>query len=139
MYSSLFNQDDREDVVQELLLFYLKRFYHIPDVDEALVVHALKQYASVLIRGKYRKKDFLNSSFDDLYQSNEDFFVSDRLNFDNSIIFTEILNIANEREKQVIAMVMEGYSLNDISKKLHIHKTTIQKFFEKIRNKVNRF
>lgn len=47
--TSLFNYEDREDLIQDLLLFYLKRFYSIPNLDEALVVHALKQYASNLL------------------------------------------------------------------------------------------
>lgn len=47
--SGLFNCDDTEDLTQEILLFYLKRFYHDPDPDEALVVHSLRQYASNLI------------------------------------------------------------------------------------------
>ena len=45
----LFSYEDKEDLTQELLLFYLKRFYDVPDVDEALVVHALKQYATNLL------------------------------------------------------------------------------------------
>lgn len=35
--TSLFNYEDREDLIQDLLLFYLKRFYSIPNLDEALV------------------------------------------------------------------------------------------------------
>ena len=48
--TGLFNYEDQEDIAQDLLLFYLKKFYEVPDVDEALVVHALKQYASVMIQ-----------------------------------------------------------------------------------------
>lgn len=51
--TSLFNYEDREDLIQDLLLFYLKRFYSIPNLDEALVVHALKQYASNLLAKRY--------------------------------------------------------------------------------------
>ena len=55
----LFSYEDREDILQDLLLFYLKRFYEVPDVDEALVVHAVKRYASDLLIKRYQRRDFL--------------------------------------------------------------------------------
>lgn len=70
--TSLFNYEDREDLIQDLLLFYLKRFYSIPNLDEALVVHALKQYASNLLAKRYHRRDFLCSSLADY--ADEEFF-----------------------------------------------------------------
>lgn len=71
--TSVFNKEDCEDVAQDLLLFYLKRFYTIPDVDEALVVHSLKQYAINLLKKQCNRRDYLNSSLD--YGSfDEEFF-----------------------------------------------------------------
>lgn len=37
-----FGYDDREDIAQDMLCHYLYKFYEIPDVDEALVVHDLR-------------------------------------------------------------------------------------------------
>lgn len=54
----LFSSDDKEDLTQDLLLFYLKRFYEIPDPDEALVVHSIKQYATNLLTQRYHRRDF---------------------------------------------------------------------------------
>lgn len=56
----LFGYEDREDLTQDLLLFYLKRFYVVPNPpDEALVVHGLKQYATNLLVKRYHRRDFL--------------------------------------------------------------------------------
>jgi hypothetical protein len=51
----LFSYEDKEDLTQELLLFYLKRFYDVPDVDEALVVHYIKQYATIFSNSPLKK------------------------------------------------------------------------------------
>ena len=72
--TGLFSYEDKEDIAQDLLLFYLKRFYSIPDVDEALVVHSLRQYASTMIRAKYRCRDYLHSSIEDRELDEECFF-----------------------------------------------------------------
>ena len=73
--TSLFNYEDSEDIAQELLLFYLKRFYTIPDVDEALVVHSLKQYTTNLLKKRCNRRDYLNSSLD--YDTfDEEFFLA---------------------------------------------------------------
>ena len=62
----LFGYEDREDLTQDLLLFYLKRFYVVPNPpDEALVVHGLKQYATNLLVKRYHRRDFLYSSLSD--------------------------------------------------------------------------
>ena len=68
----LFSYEDREDILQDLLLFYLKRFYEVPDADEALVVHAVKRYASDLLIKRYQRRDFLYSSLAD-YDADEEF------------------------------------------------------------------
>ena len=52
----IFSHEDREDLIQELLLFYLKRFYNAHDVDEALVVHSIKQYATNLLTQRYHPR-----------------------------------------------------------------------------------
>lgn len=72
--TNYFNQSEREDLIQEFLLLYLKRFYTIPDVDEALVVHSLKVYTSLLYKKRQRSIYPTSSSLDyDLF--NEDFFL----------------------------------------------------------------
>ena len=132
--TSLFNYEDSEDIAQELLLFYLKRFYTIPDVDEALVVHSLKQYTTNLLKKRCNRRDYLNSSLD--YDTfDEEFFLATQ-DYDN-ITKTTLSMYAeqfDDKEKQIFELLYEGYSANQISATLHIHKRVIRRFVEKLRN-----
>lgn len=69
-----FGYDDREDIAQEMLCHYLYKFYEIPDVDEALVVHDLRQYALHLLDKRKRTRAHLTSPLDS-DQSDGDFFL----------------------------------------------------------------
>ncbi|MBQ8436019.1 MAG: sigma-70 family RNA polymerase sigma factor [Alphaproteobacteria bacterium] len=133
----LFSYEDKEDLTQELLLFYLKRFYDVPDVDEALVVHALKQCATNLLVMRYRRRDFLYSSLAD-FEANEDFSYLNAYTPDNDakLLFMKIWELAEGREKVVVERLLQGDSLDQISREMHMHKKTIYKFFEKIRKKL---
>lgn len=133
----LFLPDDKDDLVQDLLLFYLKRFYHIPNPDEALVVHSIRQYATNLLTQRYHRRDFLYSSLTD-YDVDEEFsFLNSYApDSDTYFLFTKILELAEGREKEVVKRLIQGDSLDQISREMHMHKKTIYKFFEKIRKKL---
>ena len=132
--TSMFTYEDREDIAQELLLFYLKRFYTVPDVDEALVVHSLKQYTINLLKKRCNRRDYLHSSLD--YDTfDEEFFLASH-DYDN-ITRTTLSMYAEQfdaKEKQIFELLYEGYSANQISAALHIHKRVIRRFVEKLRN-----
>lgn len=127
----LFNYDDKEDIAQDLLLFYLRRFYSVPDPDEALVVYALQQYATTLISKRQCRHDFLYSSLED--NSNGDFSFLNYIQFyDNKVFLNEIIQGLNDKEKAICSLVCDGYSMNQISVKLHINKRVVRRFFEKM-------
>lgn len=133
----LFSYEDKEDLTQELLLFYLKRFYDVPDVDEALVVHALKQYATNLLVMRYRRRDFLYSSLAD-FEANEDFSFlnTSDYDFETKVLLREISKMTDGKENKILQMISDGYSINQISANLHIHKRVIRRLFEKLRKKL---
>jgi DNA-directed RNA polymerase specialized sigma24 family protein len=132
----LFSYEDREDILQDLLLFYLKRFYNVPDVDEALVVHSVKLYASDLLVKRYQRKDFLNSSLADYTDEEFFYFKSDEPNYSDRVMITKILEIASDKEKVVIQKILQGNSIEQIARDMHVSKKTIYKFFEKVRKKL---
>ncbi len=132
----LFNYEDREDLLQDLLLFYLKRFYVVPDVDEALVVHALKKYATNLLVKRYHRRDFLYSSLADYTDEEFSYFKVDEPNNSNRNTLAKIWEIATDKEKAVIQRILQGESIDKISREMHISKKTIYKFFEKVRQKL---
>lgn len=132
----LFNYEDREDLTQDLLLFYLKRFYSVPNPDEALVVHALKHYATNLLVQRYHRRDFLYSSLADYADEEFSYFKSENPNVSNQALLTKIWKTASDKEKIVIYKILQGNSIDQISKDLHMSKKTIYKFFEKVRKKL---
>ena len=133
----LFSSDDKEDLTQDLLLFYLKRFYEIPDPDEALVVHSIKQYATNLLIQRYHRRDFLYSSLTD-YEVDEEFsfFKASDYNFETSTLMVDIDRMTDTKEKKILQMIGDGYSINQIVAQMHIHKRVIRRLFEKLRKKL---
>ena len=129
----IFSHEDREDLIQELLLFYLKRFYNAHDVDEALVVHSIKQYATNLLTQRYHRRDFLYSSLAD-YDADEEFSFAE--NTETRLIVSEIMNSAEPKEKEIVKHILCGDSIDQISSDLHVSKKTIYGFFEKMRKKL---
>ncbi len=129
----IFSHEDREDLIQELLLFYLKRFYNAHDVDEALVVHSIKQYATNLLTQRYHRRDFLYSSLAD-YDADEEFSFAE--NTETRLIVSEIMNSAEPKEKEIVKHILCGNSIDQISRDLHVSKKTIYGFFEKMRKKL---
>ena len=132
--TNLFHYNDQEDIVQELLLHYLQRFYSIPNVDEALVVHSLKQYALNMYRKRKRSGAHLTSSLDyELFD--EDFFYCENKDCFTSTEVNEIFDMAaSDKMKLVLRRIMEGESISEISIKYHVSKKTIYSFFKKIKN-----
>lgn len=132
----LFFYEDKEDLLQDLLLFYLKRFYTVPNPDEALVVHALKQYTTNLLVKRYHRRDFLHSSLADYADEEFSYFKSHEANCSDRTVLVKIWEIASDKEKVVIQRVLQGDSIDQISRDIHISKKTIYKFFEKVRKKL---
>lgn len=132
----LFNYEEREDLLHDLLLFYLKRFYSIPNPDEALVVHALKQYATNLLVKRYNRRDFLYSSLADYTDEEFSYLKVSAPYNDNKTILAKVWEIATDKEKTVLKRILAGDSIDKIPKDMHISKKTIYKFFEKVRKKL---
>ena len=133
----LFASDDKEDLTQDLLLFYLKRFYEIPDSDEALVVHSIKQYATNLLTQRYHRRDFLYSSLTDYEVDGEfSFLKASDYNFETNTLMVDIDKMTDAKEKKILQMIGDGYSINQIVAQMHIHKRVIRRLFEKLRKKL---
>jgi len=135
--TSLFLVDDKDDLTQDLLLFYLKRFYQVPDPDEALVVHSIRQYATNLLVQRYRRRDFLYSSLTDYEVNGEfSFLNTSDYDFETKVLLGEISKMTDGKENKILQMISDGYSINQISANLHIHKRVIRRLFEKLRKKL---
>ena len=111
----------------------MKRFYNAHDVDEALVVHSIKQYATNLLTQRYHRRDFLYSSLAD-YDADEEFSFAE--NTETRLIVSEIMNSAEPKEKEIVKCILCGDSIDQISRDMHVSKKTIYGFFEKMRKKL---
>ncbi len=129
----MFNYEDREDLAQDLLLFYLKRFYSIPNLDEALVVHGLKQYATNLLVKRYHRRDFLYSSLADYADEEFSFTGNEKTDDLDRIMLSELPCLLDGKEKLILELIYAGCSANEISTRLHVHKRVIRRLFEKLR------
>lgn len=132
------SMNDKEDLIQDLLLFYVSKFSQkIKDVDEALVVTAIRNYASNLLRSRLRQRLFLHSSLEDLMENGheEDFSYHPEsgLRFENSATLEKIMQSLDEREQRILMMIGDGLSLNEIARQIKVSKNTIYKIFEKIK------
>lgn len=132
MKTNLFSENDKEDVIQDLLLFYIKQFYKKTVPDEAYVVTSIQNQAKILIRTKVRRHFGLFLSLDDLdiQLSAKDEFKSREV----QIMFKQILDMLSEKEKPIILQLASGKSIEEVSRERHVAKITIYKLFEKIRN-----
>jgi len=54
----------------------------------------------------------------------------------NHALLHKIWASADEKEKAVIQKILQGESIDKISREMHISKKTIYKFFEKVRQKL---
>lgn len=88
-----FGYDDREDIAQDLLCHYLQKFYDIPDVDKALVVHALRQYALTLLDKRKRSRAHLTPPPLDSDHSDGDFLCANLSTGGNNLRMLMALNI----------------------------------------------
>lgn len=136
MVSPLFSNDDKEDLVQDFLLFYLRRFNYTPPPDEALVVHSIKQYATTLIVKRHNRRDFLNSSLADYDTDGEFSFLNTKPDFDDKILWEQLIKELDDKEKAIFNLMCDGCSMNQITAKIHIHKRVVRRFLEKMQKKL---
>jgi DNA-binding NarL/FixJ family response regulator len=64
------------------------------------------------------------------------YFKSDEPNYSDRVMITKILEIASDKEKVVIQKILQGNSIEQIARDMHVSKKTIYKFFEKVRKKL---
>lgn len=133
--SNFKRENDLDDIIQDLLLFYLETFYKKDIPSEAYVVTSLQNEAKRLMKTKVRERFGPLFSLEDLTEYPDELKVTN--NFDNAEINLLISTVAehlSDKENLVIKMILEGKSIDEIARTIHIAKATIYKIFEKIKN-----
>lgn len=128
-------ENDRDDIIQDLLLFYLENFHKKDIPSEAYVVASLQNEAKRLIKTKVRERFGLLFSLDDLMDTPDELKVTD--SYDRSEINLLISAVAvhlSDKENLAIKLILEGKTIDEIARTIHMAKSTIYKIFEKIKN-----
>lgn len=129
------SDNDREDIIQELLLFYIEHFYRKPVPSEAYVVTSLRNEAIKLIRTKVRKRFGLFLSLEDIDFGEGPATDGDEFRrCERNMLFCQMSAGLTEKEKTVVSLILDGKSLDEVASAVHVSKTTIYRLFEKIRN-----
>ena len=133
--SNFKRENDLDDIIQNLLLFYLENFYKKDAPSEAYVVASLQNEAKRLMKTKVRERFGLLFSLEDLTECPDELRVTHH--FDRAeinLLISAVAEHLSDKENLVIKMILEGKSIDEIARTIHIAKATIYKIFEKIKN-----
>jgi len=133
--SNFKRENDLDDIIQDLLLFYLENFYKKDAPSEAYVVASLQNEAKRLMKTKVRERFGLLFSLEDLTECPDELRVTHH--FDRAeinLLISAVAEHLSDKENLVIKMILEGKSIDEIARTIHIAKATIYKIFEKIKN-----
>ena len=138
--TNLFQIQERDDLFQDLALFYLEHFYKKDvDVPDELLFIALRRQANHLIRSRLRSIRsgvFFNESLNSMSEENgieirSDFCLED---LENKIDINIKLESLSQKEKSIINLLLKGCSIEKITKTLHLSNSTVYKVLSKIKD-----
>ena len=138
--TNLFQIQERDDLFQDLALFYLEHFYKKDaDIPDELLFIALRRQANHLIRSRLRSIRsgvFFNESLNSMSEENgieirSDFCLED---LENKIDINIKLESLSQKEKSIINLLLKGYSIEKITKTLHLSNSTVYKVLSKIKD-----
>ncbi|HIU52707.1 MAG TPA: sigma-70 family RNA polymerase sigma factor [Candidatus Scatocola faecipullorum] len=137
-FANFNNHEDIQDLVQELLLFYIEHFYQREIPSDAYVVASLQNYAKKLLKTKMREPFGLFVYLDD---EEEYLSISSEDNYEQSELKALVKKAEQKlspREILVLDMILEDKTLEEITHKIHISKNTIYKIFEKLKKSLKK-
>lgn len=127
-------EQDTDDIIQDLILYYLEKFHNKRNFDEPYIVASLQHEAHKLLRTRMRKRFGLSLSLEDLLDEHEMFIIDGGFENTELQLFISLLSKnLSEQEKCILQHILDGYSLDKIAKEMHLSKATIYKFFEKMK------
>ena len=132
IYSTgLFNYQEREDLIQDLVLFYLDRFYRKNEMPDDYVFIAIKTKALQILRTRLRQMQsgFLNTGSlnsmceEDGFEPLANFTLAD---LENTIAIKEMRNFLSDKQNKFIDLLLEGKTAEEARAELHISHTVFQ-------------
>lgn len=138
--TNLFQYQERDDLLQELALFYIERFYKKDeDIPDELLFIAIKRKAQQILRSRLlsmKSGVFFNESLNSMSEENgieirSDFCLED---LENKIDINIKLESLSQKEKSIINLLLKGCSIEKITKTLHLSNSTVYKVLSKIKD-----
>lgn len=139
--TNLFQYQERDDLLQELALFYIERFYKKEDIPDELLFIALKRKAQQILRSRLlsmKSGVFFNESLNSMseekgFELTSKFCLED---LENEIDLKHLLKMLSEKEQEFIKRLFQGEKLNDVYQSLKMSKGTPKRIAEKIKKKI---
>lgn len=126
-----FSPQDRDDIKQDLILFYLEKFLYAsqkPSADGFLFI-SIKNEARCLLRSKLRNNFYMRKNELNVMALQEEAFDDDRL--ENMEMVEKIFRTLSKTEQDIFLMIMGDATLGEIAQKLKVSKNTIYKILER--------
>lgn len=138
MYSTgLFNPQEKEDLIQDLVLFYLERYRNQETIPDALLFTAFRTKANHLIRTRLREiqSGFYAIESLDSTSENEVVELSSGISLkdlENAITLKEVRKFLSDKQNQFIDLILSGMTAEKARSELHIS----HKVFSSIRKRI---
>lgn len=140
--TGLFSHQEREDLIQELVLFYLEQFYRKKEVSDEYLFIAIKTKAQKILRARLRKTQsffFATESLNDLsetgFEPASDFSLSD---LENEISIRELRSFVSEKEWQFVKFILLGFTNDEATTLAHVSKNVLENIRRKIKRKAQK-
>ena len=140
IYSTgLFDYQEREDIVQDLVLFYLEFIRKRgPEIPNNTLFMAIKSKAMHLGRTRLREKqsvffnkESLNSMFEkEGFELEDTFSLAD---IENKIEFEEKRKFLSDKQNQFVDLILNGETVRNARNKLRISHTVLKDIDERIK------
>ena len=141
IYSTgLFDSQEREDLIQNLVLFYLELIHKLNDVPDIKIFLALKTKADHIMRTRLRElqSGFLNIRSlndmleDDGFEPESSFCLSD---LEDAIDLNQLKSCLTEKQKQFVDLILNGVPIYEAIEELRISRDVMTRIKRRIERK----
>lgn len=122
----LFKYHERDDLIQDLVLFYIEKFYRSrTNVPDDLVFIALKRQAAHILRSRLRQVQsgaFFSSSLNCMQEdcgteAVDNFCLED---LEQQITIAEVLRKLTPKERELLTLILSGVSVEEARRQCHV-------------------
>lgn len=128
-----FGYQDREDLEQELWLFYLQKLKTLqnPRVNEGFFFISIRNKALEILRAKRRQvhyaQQYINEELVTSFETNP------IKNTENREVVSKILKYLTSKEQDCLLMIMGGANIRETGRLLNVSKESIYKILKKLK------